>query len=33
MKRTIRLLAIMAMGAALAFTACGKDDDNTETAE
>ena len=28
MKRTIRLLAIMAMGAALAFTACGKDDDN-----
>ncbi len=44
MKKTIRLLTFMAMGAALAFTACGKDDDNdnngngggntgTETAE
>ena len=28
MKKTIRLLAFMAMGAALALTACGKDDGN-----
>ena len=28
MKRTIRLLAVLAMSAALAFAACGKDDDN-----
>ena len=28
MKKTIKLLAIMSMGAALAMTACGKDDDN-----
>ena len=31
MRKTIRLLAIMAMGAALSLTACGKDDDNDNT--
>ena len=33
MRKTFKFMAILAMGAALAFAACGKDDDNTETAE
>ena len=33
MKKTFKMLALVAMGAALAMTACGKDDDGTESAE